>query len=103
MQMALSSYAPEGIEAVPVDVVVDGERVRVVDPETRRLLHSVRLESTESVWSVVEQVVNVRALAPGRSAPANLKQDAEREACEFGQRSGAALARRSRLHRTGRG
>ena len=29
-----SSYFLEGIEAVPVDVLVDGDRVKVVEPET---------------------------------------------------------------------
>ncbi len=42
MHTALSSYALEGIEAVPVDVVVDGDRVKVVEPTTGRCVLSVR-------------------------------------------------------------
>jgi hypothetical protein len=55
--------------AVLVDVVVDRDWARVVEPGSRRVLHSVRLESTESVGSVAWHVVNARTLAPGRSAP----------------------------------
>ncbi len=33
--------------------------------------------------------MNVRTLAPGRLAPADLKKDAEREACEFERRDDA--------------
>jgi hypothetical protein len=72
MHTALSSYALEGIEAVPINVVVDGERVRVVDPETGRLLHSVRLAATESLPSAIEHVVDARTLSQGRSAPSDL-------------------------------
>jgi hypothetical protein len=43
MHMALSSYALEGIEAVPVDVIVEGDQVKVVVTRNRRVLHSVRL------------------------------------------------------------
>jgi hypothetical protein len=60
MHTALSSYAVEGIDAAPADVVVDGDQVRVADPETDCVLHSVRLESTESVSSEVKHVVSGR-------------------------------------------
>ena len=33
MQVKLSSYALVGVEAVPPDVFVDGDRARVVEPE----------------------------------------------------------------------
>ena len=41
MPAILSSYALVGLDAVPVDVVVDGDRVQVVDPETGRCRLSV--------------------------------------------------------------
>jgi hypothetical protein len=41
MQANLSSYALVGIDAVPVDVVVDGNQVKVVGTRSRRVLHSV--------------------------------------------------------------
>jgi len=42
----LSSYSLERIEAVPVDVVVDGGRAGVVEQETDRCLHTVKLHTT---------------------------------------------------------
>jgi hypothetical protein len=36
-----------GVETVPIDVVVNGDQVFVVDPATDHALHSVRLESFE--------------------------------------------------------
>jgi hypothetical protein len=41
-----------GIEAISVDMIVDETRVRVVDSATGRVLHSVRLVTTESVSSL---------------------------------------------------
>jgi hypothetical protein len=75
MHTALSSYSLEGIEAVPIDVVVDGDRVRVVDPETRRVLHLVRLEATESVSSVIEHAVNARTAPLRKRAPDKLRSE----------------------------
>jgi hypothetical protein len=70
MRVKVPSYAPVGIEAVAVDVVVDGRRAKVVEPKTRHVLHLVRPESIESASSVIEYVVNGRTLAQRRSAPA---------------------------------
>jgi hypothetical protein len=43
MRRKLSSYALVGINAVPVDVIVKGDQVKVVATGCRRVLHSVRL------------------------------------------------------------
>jgi hypothetical protein len=48
----LSSYALVGIDAVHVDVIVEGDPVKVVATRSRSAVHSVRLESTESASSV---------------------------------------------------
>jgi hypothetical protein len=69
MYTARSSFALVGIEAVPVDVIVDGDRAEVVERTRRRVFHSVRLESTGSVASLTSHLVNyrthpVRNLAP---------------------------------------
>jgi hypothetical protein len=74
MRIKLSSYALVEIAAVPVDAIVDGERAKVVEPETGRNLRSFRLESTESVGSVAWHVVNARTLAQGRSAPVDFRK-----------------------------
>jgi hypothetical protein len=42
-RQTLSSYVLVGIDAVPVDVIVKGNRVKVVATRTRRVLHSIRL------------------------------------------------------------
>jgi len=75
MHTALSSYALIGIEAVPADVVVDGDQARVVETETGRTLRSFRLETTGSVASVIERIVNARTSPGGNLAPADLKKD----------------------------
>jgi hypothetical protein len=76
MSAILSSYWLVGIEALPVEVRVDGDRVSVVDPETDQILRSVRLEATLSGDSVAALLVNART-RPGRNlAPADLKEDA---------------------------
>jgi hypothetical protein len=49
MRTAVSSYALVGIDAVPVIVVVDSDRTRVVEPVSGGTLHSSRLDTTESV------------------------------------------------------
>ena len=71
MPLILSSYALIGLDAVPVEVVVDGDRARVVDPESGRVDRLVRLDTTVSESSAIEHVVNVRTsplrnLAPDR-------------------------------------
>src|SRR5262245_16705740 len=76
MRVKLSPYALVGVEAVPVDVIVDGDPVQVVEPDSRRVLHSFRLDKTELEGSVAARVVNARNLAPGGPAPADLKKDA---------------------------
>jgi hypothetical protein len=64
---------------VPVDVVVDGDSARVVEPETRRVFHSVRLlDRTLPEGSGAERLVNISTLSQRRSAPADLKKDAGR-------------------------
>jgi hypothetical protein len=71
MPLILSSYALIGLDAVPVEVVVDGDRARVVDPESGRVDRLVRLDTTVSESSAIEHVVNARTsplrnLAPDR-------------------------------------
>jgi hypothetical protein len=70
--MTLSSYVLIGIEAVPVDVVVDCDQASVVDPAIGRLLRSVRPDKTESVSSAVGHVVNARTAPDRNLAPASL-------------------------------
>lgn len=70
MRATLSSYWLVGIDAVPVEVRLAGDAVRVVEPEIGRILHSVTLDTTLSAGSILEHVVNVCAFAPRRSAPA---------------------------------
>jgi hypothetical protein len=43
MRVKLSSYALVGIDAIPVDVIVKGDQVKVVATRNRRVFHSVRL------------------------------------------------------------
>jgi hypothetical protein len=43
MRTALSSYALVGIEAVPVNVIIEGDQMKVIAIRNRRVLHSVRL------------------------------------------------------------
>ncbi len=52
------------------------DRVRVVESETRRRLVSVKPRTTSSGATRPAQLVNIGILAPGRSAPADLKKDA---------------------------
>lgn len=66
MRIKLASYALVGIEAVPMDMVAGGHRAEVVEPETGRILHSVRLDKTESEGPAAEHVVNVRILCGGK-------------------------------------
>jgi hypothetical protein len=67
MRTALSSYALVGIEAVPVNVIVEGDQVTVVATGTRRILHSVTLPAPVA-----------RTLPKGtpmKKAPVDLKND----------------------------
>jgi hypothetical protein len=68
MHVALSSYALEGIEALPVDEVVDGNLVKVVESGTGRCVFSVRPPApgrgTLPIGSCVE--VPLRKRAPER-------------------------------------
>jgi hypothetical protein len=48
MLATLSSYTMVGIKAVPAEVVVDGVRVRVVEPQTGRVLRSFRVSVRDS-------------------------------------------------------
>jgi hypothetical protein len=68
----LSSYALMGLDAVPVDVIADGDWVRVVDPETGRCIHFVRLDTSASGWPVPKHVVNIRAHPDRNLAPAKI-------------------------------
>ena len=65
-------YALMDIEAVPVDVAVDGDRARVLESKTTRILYSVRLGTSSPGEPPASQTVNTRTLAPGRSAPERL-------------------------------
>ena len=76
MRFNLLSYALVGIEAVPMDVLVDRDRASVVESEIGRCRDAVRPRTTLPGSPRKEQVVNFRTLAPGRSAPADLKKDA---------------------------
>jgi hypothetical protein len=44
-QVRIANDLGRSMSKYPVDVVLDGDRVRVVDPEADRVLHSVRHES----------------------------------------------------------
>jgi hypothetical protein len=70
MHTPLSSYAPEGIAAVPVDVVVDGDRTMVVEPETDPPMLWVKRHTTSPGLKPGGRSVNIRTLSRGRSAPA---------------------------------
>jgi hypothetical protein len=73
MRAKLSSYALVGIEAVPVEVIVDVDRVKVAEARSRRVLHSVTLlDTTSPEGSVPKHAVNSRTLSQGRSAPARI-------------------------------
>ena len=98
MRTALSSYALVGIEAVLVEVVVDRDRVRVVEPETGRVLHSVTLlDRTLPEGAVPEHVVNGRTLSQGRSAPADLRKDVADQRARI-RRGAQARSSRVRPH-----
>jgi hypothetical protein len=45
MRATLSSFALVGIDAVPLDMIVEGDQVKVVPTRNRRVLHSVRLRA----------------------------------------------------------
>ena len=59
-----------GIKADLAHAIVDEDTAKVFEPGSRRVLRSVRLESTESIRSVAEHIVNGRAFSQGGSAPA---------------------------------
>ena len=67
MRATFTTYSLIGIKADPVDVVVDDDRAKVIEAETSRCLHPVRLESSESEGSVLGHVVNART-SPLRKA-----------------------------------
>jgi hypothetical protein len=74
MQFSLSSFSRIGLDALPVDVVVDEDRAKVVEPGVRRVLHSVRLEMAESASSVNPKPPDgpselPRGIAVNRSTP----------------------------------
>jgi hypothetical protein len=68
----LPAYYAYGLYAIPVDVIVDGDRVRAFEPESGRLVHSVMLESSGSVSSVVGHGVNVRTSPLRKRGPERL-------------------------------
>jgi hypothetical protein len=70
--MTLHSYPLVGLDAVAVDLVVDGHRAKVVEPETGHILHSVRRGATGSVSAVIGHVVNARTSPLRKLAPAYL-------------------------------
>ena len=59
MPAVLSSDALVGLDAVPVDVVVDGDRVQVVDPQSRQCTHSVRRSPLVPEDSLIRPLRNV--------------------------------------------
>jgi magnesium chelatase family protein len=71
-----SSYALEGIEAVTVEVRVDGDRMRVVETESGRCIVSVTLGTTLSTGTLLEHLVNIYTHPGHNLAPADLKKDA---------------------------
>jgi hypothetical protein len=66
MQATLSSYALLGIDAVPVDVMVNGNQVKVVATRSQRVIHSVGLPSPAAGTSPIGSGVQGarRSLAP---------------------------------------
>jgi hypothetical protein len=78
MQVKLSSYALVGIDAVPVDVIVDGHQVKVVVTRSRQVLHSVRLQVPDARRHPIGS--SAHQGTPGKRAPTDLKKDAELEA-----------------------
>ena len=72
MLAILSSHALIGLDAAPVDVVVDSDGVRVVEPLTGHALRPVRLDRTESERRILENVVNVRTSPLRKRAPERL-------------------------------
>jgi len=70
--LTLSSYFLEGIEVVPVDIVVDGNRGRAIELDFDQSVFSFKRRTTGSESTRLDQLVNGRTFAPGRSAPARL-------------------------------
>ena len=46
MLTMIPPYNLYGLDAIPADVIVDGDRVRVIERHTRRTLHEVKREPT---------------------------------------------------------
>src|SRR5271157_4837861 len=76
MPATLSFYALEVIVAVPVDVVADGAPATTIEPDSEQCALSFKRRTTGSESTRRSQAVNIRTLSPGRSAPADLKKDA---------------------------
>ena len=76
MLATLSSYTLRDLDAVLVDVVVEGGRVSLIHHRTGRALRSVRLDTSLSERPMPEQVVGARTSPLRNLAPADLKKDA---------------------------
>jgi hypothetical protein len=61
-----------GIEAIPVDVIANKDGAKIIEHNGRRVLYSVRLDSSGSVSSLFEHVVNVRTSPLCKRAPDRL-------------------------------
>jgi hypothetical protein len=68
MQAKLSSYVLVGINAVPVDVIVNGTQVKVITTRTRRVLHSVGLPAPDPRTTPTGS--DVHQVTPRKRAPA---------------------------------
>ena len=71
------------IEAVCVKVVMDGDRARVVEPQTHRVVHSVRLDTTASASSAIEHVVNISTYPLRKRAPERLRTENSNQYRQF--------------------
>jgi hypothetical protein len=84
MPVTLLSYALEGIETVPTDVVVDGDQVRVAEPEIGRRLTLVRGSGPVGAGS---GGCPLRNLAPARLRKGTRQRDSRERVEESIQRS----------------
>ena len=65
MRTALSSYALVGIEAVLFDVVVDRDRVSVIEPETGRVFHQETATTSDKSWTGLAGLTRTRLSTAG--------------------------------------
>jgi hypothetical protein len=70
MAKMIPTYCLHGIEAIPIDVIVDDDRAKIVESKIGRIDYSVKLESTASVSSITAHIVNVQTSPIRKRAPA---------------------------------